>query len=125
MSEQQPLLPAEPIYKSDVFIKGAGAVIAQVVSLGFRVAKYFNPEIGIDEEAVQGFVADGLQIVAFAVAVWSLSSRKNSAIAPLTFTAGGAAKKNAVNPPILEADPTKTPAPQQTATVSTTKESSP
>jgi hypothetical protein len=123
-NEQQPLLPAAPIYKSDVFIKGAGAVLTQIVSLGFRVAKYFNPEIGIDEEAVQGFIADGLQIVAAALALWSLASRKNSAIAPLTYTASGAAKQNAENPPMLGADPTKTPAPQQTATMST-KEPSP
>jgi hypothetical protein len=121
MNEQQPLLPAEPIYKSDVFIKGAGALLAQIVSLCFRVAKYFSPEIDIDVDVIQGFIADGLQIAAAALAWWSLTSRKNSAIAPLTYTAKGADARNESNPPMLAVDPTTVPAPQQTATMSNTK----
>ena len=76
----------------------------------------------LDEDAIQGFIADGLQIVAAALAWLSLVSRKNSPIAPLTISTASADSRNAVNPPMLDVDPTKTQAPQQTATMSNTEQ---
>jgi len=117
---QQPLLPAEPFYKSPVFTKLVGAGIAQFISLVLRIAKMMGYEIDVNMEDIQGVSADAAQFIAFAFIAWAAMSRKNSAVHPLTMTAAGAEKQNEANPPMLATDPTKTMAPQQTATMSDT-----
>lgn len=111
--QQQPLLPAEPFYKSTVFVKLAGALVAQLISLGLRIAKMLGhdlaPEVSADD--INSISADVAQLIAAGLAGWAMVSRKNSAIHPLTYTATGAAKLNAANPPMLDSDPTKAAAP--------------
>jgi hypothetical protein len=118
----QPLLPAEPFWKSPVFTKLVGAGVAQLISLGLRVAKMLghHPMPDMDLEEIKAIGADAAQLIAFGLTAWAMINRKNSAVHPLTFTETGAAKQNAINPPMLSEDPTKATVPQQTATMSNT-----
>lgn len=118
-NNQQPLLPAEPFYKSPVFTKLVAAGVVQLISLGLRIAKMFGHDLApdVNMEDIKSIGADIAQFIAFALGIWAMVDRKNSAVHPLTYTAAGAEKQNAANPPILESDPTKTAMPNQTATV--------
>lgn len=114
MSEQQSLLPAAPWYSSSVQVAAVVAGLSQLASILIRWVGLPVTDVQLDI-----YTADALQFVTIGAGLLAVLKRGNSAVAPLTLTAGGAAKQNAANPPMLDADPTKTPAPQQVATMST------
>lgn len=106
MNDTQPLLPAEPWYKSEVFIRGSIAGAAQVVSILLRMIGRYT-EISITTDMVDAVAADITQISAIVFTFLALSKRSGSQVAPLTLTAGRADTRNVQNPPILATDPTK------------------
>lgn len=96
MSDSQntsPLLPPEPWYTSDIFWKGLLGAAAQITSLGFRIAKYFNPEITVPIAEINAIAADLTQVVALILGVLILKSRANSKIQPLTLNKASAEAK--------------------------------
>lgn len=116
----QPLLPAEPWYHSEVQVRAVIALLAQLVSVVLRIVSKYT-EVSVTTEMIDAIVADVTQGIAILFGMLAIVKRQSSAVAPLTLTAAGAEKKTATNPPMLEADPTKNPLSNQTATVSPTK----
>lgn len=106
-SQQQSVLPAEAWYHSPVQV---AAVIAAASQLASIVIRWFG--LPITDEQIETYSADALQFVTIASSVWAIVKRQTSAVAPLTLTAGGAARQTTANPPLLDADPTKTQEPK-------------
>lgn len=105
---QQPLLAAEPWYKSEVQVRAVIAIAAQVVSILFRyVNSWFGTNVSSDD--VDRVVADISQIVALFFLGWAAVKRQNASVQPLTLTAARAEARNAAAPPVLSEDPTKAP----------------
>lgn len=112
---QQPLLPAQPWYTSPV---QRAQVFGAVSSLAALIIQLF--EIHADIAVVNLKIGLVAQCCNLAFGVWGIIKRQTSTVHPLTMTEGGAKAATAKNPPMLDADPTKTAAPQQTATMSNT-----
>lgn len=106
MNDTQPVLPAEPWYASEVQVRGAIALAAQLVSIILRIVGQYTT-VSITTDVIDSIVADVSQGAAVVFAFLALIKRQNSKVAPLSFTAAGAERKTAANPPILPADPTK------------------
>jgi len=98
----QPIVPHAPWYTSTAQVAGVIAGLSQVASILIR---WFH--LGITDEQLQVYSADALQLITIGAGVWAMVSRQQSPIAPLTLTRKGADSLNQLNPPILEADPTK------------------
>lgn len=89
---QQPVLPPEPWYKSEVQWRAVIAVIAQLVSIVLRIlGRYF--EIGFSETDLQLVVADITQGVAIVFGLLAVIKRQQSVIQPLTLTKAEAEKR--------------------------------
>lgn len=112
---QQPLLPAMPWYTSPV---QRAQVFGAVSSLAALIIQLF--EIQADIAVVNLKIGLVAQACNLAFGVWGIIKRQTSAVHPLTMTAAGAEKQTIANPPMMATDPTKTAAPQQTATMSNT-----
>jgi hypothetical protein len=106
MNEQQPVLPAEAWYTSEVQVRAVIALGAQLVSIALRMVGRYT-EVSVTTEMVDAIVADISQGVAILFGILAVTKRQNSAVAPLTMTAGGAERKTLANPPVLDSDPTK------------------
>lgn len=117
MAEQQPLIPAQPWYTSEVQVRAVIALGAQLVSIALRMVGRYT-ELSITTEMIDAIVADISQGVAILFGLLAVMKRQASPVSPLTLTAAGAEKKSIENPSMLATDPTKVPAPPQTATMS-------
>lgn len=106
MTDQKPLLPAEPWYTSEVQVRAVIAMGAQLFSIGARIVGRFLP-VDVSGADIDAIVADVSQGVAIWFGALAIIKRQTSAIAPLTLTAGGAAVQSMTNPSMLDADPTK------------------
>lgn len=106
MSDAQPILPAEPWYRSEVQVRAVIAIAAQLVSIILRMVGRYT-EVSITSEMVDAVVADLTQGVAVVFGFLAITKRGNTTVAPLTLTKEAAALRNAQNPPILGTDPTK------------------
>lgn len=106
MNDAQPLLPAEPWYKSEVQVRAVIAIAAQLVSILIRMVGRYT-EISITSDMVDAVVADITQVVAVVFGLLAITKRSSANVAPLTLTRDGAQVRNAKNPPLLPADPTK------------------
>jgi hypothetical protein len=104
MSDIQPILPAEPWYRSEVQVRAVIAIAAQLVSIILRMVGRYT-EVSITSEMVDAVVADLTQGVAVVFGFLAVTKRGSTTVAPLTLTKEAAALRNAQNPPIL--DPTK------------------
>jgi hypothetical protein len=109
MTDQQPVLPAVPWYESPVQVRLVSAGISGAISVVFRTIDLLGFELQvkhIDVDALGANLAQGVALVFVGLAWWK---RQRSAVAPLTFTATGAAAHAVSNPPLLDSDPTKLP----------------
>lgn len=106
MNNAQPVLPAEPWYRSEVQVRAVIAIVAQLVSIILRIVGRYT-EISITSDMVDAVVADLTQGVAVVFGLLAVTKRGHAQVAPLTLTASRADTRNAQNPPILGADPTK------------------
>jgi len=102
-NEQQPILPPEPWYNSPVQVAAVVAALSQLASILIRWLG-----LPVTDEQIDTYSADALQFVTIAFGIWAIVKRQTSAVAPLTMTAGGAARQTAAHPPLLDSDPTKT-----------------
>jgi len=110
MNDQQPVLPPAPWYSSEVQVRAVIALGAQLISILFRALGRYT-DFDITTEMVDALVADLTQATAIIFGALAVMKRGNSAVAPLTLTAGAAAVRTVQNPPLLDADPTKIPLP--------------
>lgn len=108
MNDTQPLLPAQAWYKSEVQVRAVIAVAAQLVSIILRIVGRYT-EVSITSDMVDAVVADITQGVAVVFGLLAVTKRGNTSVAPLTLTRDAAQVRNAQNPPLLPADPTKEP----------------
>lgn len=106
MIDTQPVLPAEPWYRSEVQVRAVIAMAAQLVSIVLRIVGRYT-EVSITSDMIDMVVADVTQGVAVVFAFLAITKRSNTSVAPLTLTASRADTRNAQNPPILGTDPTK------------------
>lgn len=106
MNEQQPVLPPEPWYRSEVQVRAVIALGAQLISILFRILSRYT-EIAVTTDMIDALVADLTQATAIIFGALAVMKRSSSAVAPLTLTAGGAERKTLANPPVLDVDPTK------------------
>ena len=106
-TQQAPVLPPEPWYRSEVQVRlviGAGA---QVLSIGLRIAKRFL-DIDVSDVDIELAVADLFQVVAIVFGVLAIVKRQQSPIQPLTLTQTGAtarADSAQIDPQTLEKKP--------------------
>jgi hypothetical protein len=63
--------------------------------------------LSVDAQLVNAKIALVGQLVSLAFNGWAIIKRGTSSVAPLTLSAGSAATRNAQNPSLLDADPTK------------------
>jgi hypothetical protein len=82
------------------------AIAAQLVSIIIRIVGRYT-EVTITSEMVDAVVADLTQGVAVVFGLLAVTKRSRTDVAPLTLTKEAAEIRNAQNPPILGADPTK------------------
>lgn len=108
MNDTQPILPAAPWWTSEVQVRAVIAIAAQLVSIILRMVGRYT-EVSITSDMVDAIVADLTQGVAVVFGLLAVTKRGNTNVAPLTLTKDAAALRNAKNPPILGADPTKEP----------------
>lgn len=108
MNDTQPVLPAEPWYRSEVQVRAVIAIAAQAVSILLRMVGRFT-EVSITTDMIDAVFADITQGVAVLFGLLAVTKRGNAQVAPLTLTAGGADARNEANPPLLPSDPTKEP----------------
>lgn len=106
MSDTQPVLPAEPWYRSEVQVRAVVAISAQLISIILRIVGRYT-EVSITSEMIDAIVADVTQGVAVVFGLLAITKRGSTAVAPLTLTANAAQIRNAQNPPILSSNPTK------------------
>lgn len=106
MNDTQPLLPAEPWYKSEVQVRAVIAIGAQLISIILRMVGRYT-EVSITSDMIDAIVADLTQGVAVVFGLLAVTKRGNTSVAPLTLTKDAADVRNAQNPPILGVDPTK------------------
>lgn len=106
MNDTQPVLPAEPWYRSEVQVRAVIAIGAQLISIILRMVGRYT-ELSITSDMIDAIVADLTQGVAVVFGLLAVTKRGNAQVAPLTLTAGRADVRNAQNPPILGTDPTK------------------
>lgn len=106
MNDTQPVLPAEPWYKSEVQVRAVIAIAAQLVSIILRMVGRYT-EVSITSEMIDAVFADITQGVAVVFGLLAVTKRGTAQVAPLTLTAAAADTRNAQNPPLLPADPTK------------------
>lgn len=106
MNDTQPVLPAEPWYRSEVQVRAVIAIAAQLVSIILRMVGRYT-EVSITSDMVDAIFADITQGVAVVFGLLAVTKRGNAQVAPLTLTASRAETRNAQNPPILGTDPTK------------------
>lgn len=102
MNETQPVLPVEPWYQSAV---QRAAVLGILTGMAAVIIDLFG--LSVDAQVVNAKIALAGQLVSLGFNGWAIIKRGKSNIAPLTLSAGGAALRNAQNPPLLETDPTK------------------
>ncbi len=107
--QQQPVIPAVPWYRSEVQVRAAIAIGAQLVSIVLRILGHFGLQIQVSATDVDAVVADVSQGAAVVFALLAITKRASSPLAPLTLTSKGADQRNADNPPLLPADPSKVP----------------
>ena len=103
MTNQQPLLPAEPWYASPA---QRAAVLGIIAGMAAAVIDLFG--LSVDAQVFNAKLALVGQLVSLGFNVLTIIKRGRSDIAPLTLTSGGAEYRNLANPPMLDADPTKT-----------------
>lgn len=103
---EQPVLPAEPWYKSEVQVRAVIAIAAQLISILLRMVGRYT-DVSITSEMVDAVVADVSQGVAVVFGLLAITKRSGAAVAPLTLTRDAAQVRNAQNPPLLPTDPTK------------------
>lgn len=103
---EQPILPAEPWYTSEVQVRAAIAMAAQLVSIILRIVGQYTT-VSITTDVIDSIVADVSQGAAILFGFLAITKRQTSKVAPLTLTAAGAERKIAANPPLLDSDPTK------------------
>jgi len=113
MNDQQPVLPPQAWYTSEVQVRAVIALAAQLISILFRILSRYT-DLEITTEMVNSLVADLTQATAIIFGALAVMKRGNSAVAPLTLTAGSAALRNIENPSLLDADPTKIHTPKET-----------
>lgn len=89
---QSPLLPPEPWYNSELYVKGAIALGVQAISILLRIIGRWV-EIDVDMEAINASAADLTQWVAAYFGYKVLTSRAASPIQPLTLTKASADAK--------------------------------
>jgi hypothetical protein len=106
MNDTQPVLPAEPWYRSEVQVRAVIAIAAQLVSIILRMVGRYT-EVSITSDMIDAVVADVTQGVAVVFGLLAVTKRGNAQAAPLTLTASAAQVRNSQNPPILATDPTK------------------
>lgn len=110
MNDQQPVLPPQAWYTSEVQVRAVIALGAQLISIVFRMLGRYT-DLDITTEMIDAIVADLTQATAIIFGALAVTKRGNSAVAPLTLTAGSAAARAVQNPPLLDTDPTKIPQP--------------
>lgn len=106
MNDTQPVLPAEPWYRSEVQVRAVIAIGAQLISIILRMVGRYT-EVSITSDMIDAIVADLTQGVAVVFGLLAVTKRGNTNVAPLTLTAERADVRNAQNPPILGTNPTK------------------
>jgi hypothetical protein len=106
MNDTQPVLPAEPWYRSEVQVRAVIAIAAQLVSIILRAVGRYT-EVSITSDMVDAVVADVSQGVAVVFGLLAITKRSKASVAPLTLTRDAAQERNAQNPPLLKIDPTK------------------
>lgn len=106
MNDTQPVLPAEPWYRSEVQVRAVIAIAAQLVSIILRMVGRYT-EVSITSDMVDAVVADVSQGVAVMFGLLAITKRSSANVAPLTLTRDAAQVRNAQNPPLLKTDPTK------------------
>lgn len=106
MSDAKSLLPAEPWWHSEVQLRAVIAIATQGVSVLLRIAGHFI-DVSITADMVNAVAADVTQGVAIFIGILAIVKRGNTSVAPLTLSKDSATLRNAQNPPILKADPTK------------------
>lgn len=107
MTDPQPLLPATPWYESEVQLRAVLAMAAQLVSIGTRIADHLGLHIQVSGADIDAIFADLTQGLAIWLGALAIIKRQKSQVSPLTLTAGSAAAQTVINPPMLDADPTK------------------
>lgn len=109
MADQQPVLPAVPWYESEVQLRAVLAMVAQLLSVVTRIADHLGLHVQVSGADIDAIFADLTQGAAIWLGALAIIKRQKSAVSPLTMTAGGAAAQTVINPPLLDADPTKLP----------------
>lgn len=104
----QPVLPAQAWYTSPLQLRLVAAGVSQAISMLLRTINLLGFEIHIAAvDHVDELAANLTQGVALGFVAWAWWKRQRSQIAPLTMTAKGAEDLTRINPPVLDADPTK------------------
>lgn len=92
-TKDEPLLPPQPWYLSEVQVRLVIAGIAQLVSIVFRTLPLFGIHIDVDDGTLDVLFANITQGVAGIFGILAIMKRQNSPIQPLTMTKAGAAQK--------------------------------